>query len=64
MAAAADPPPCAHLRTCTLQLTAVQPFTKTGGFEVHCRCSSPEVRQKWITGLNRVIPASKFFYKK
>lgn len=45
-------------------LTATQPFTKTGMFEVHCRCKSPAVRQKWITGLNRVLPAHKFFHKK
>jgi hypothetical protein len=44
-------------------LTSVQPFTKTGQFEVHCRCITPEVRQKWITALNRVLPPNKFFHK-
>jgi hypothetical protein len=43
-------------------LTSVQPFTETGQFEVHCRCITPEVRQKWITALN-VLPPNKFFHK-
>ena len=45
-------------------LTSVQPFTKTGMFEVHCRCKTPALRQKWITGLNKVLPAHKLFHKK
>jgi hypothetical protein len=45
-------------------LTSVQPFTKTGMFEVYCRCKTPALRQKWITGLNKVLPAHKLFHKK
>lgn len=41
-------------------LKSQQPFTKSGSYEVNCRCPSDKVLQKWITGLARVIPTSLF----
>eukprot|EP00043_Microstomoeca_roanoka_P028953 m.20249 g.20249 ORF g.20249 m.20249 type:complete len:577 (+) comp8840_c0_seq2:116-1846(+) len=41
-------------------LKATQPFTKSGAFEVRCRCDSEAVRDKWVTGLRKVVPTAKF----
>jgi len=43
-----------------LQLKSEQPFTKSGSYEVNCKCSTEKVLQKWITGLARVVPTAKF----
>eukprot|EP00041_Stephanoeca_diplocostata_P035541 m.1258192 g.1258192 ORF g.1258192 m.1258192 type:complete len:630 (-) comp24717_c0_seq5:2077-3966(-) len=36
------------------------PFTRTGLYEVNAQCPNERVRQKWITGLARVLPVSMF----
>jgi len=43
-----------------LQVTSAQPFTKTGSYEVRCRCESEAVRNKWLSGLRKMLAASKF----